>query len=562
MKYIVDFHNDAPDAEISKYLLDNGCTVLKEWDNFDKVFLVEAANTPPASAIVAHIVDDANEVAIKPLTLVDFNPYFGLHSTDDPNYPSATISTTDKQDWYKNYTLKNPVFDEPTATFTLKGSNVNVYVMDSGIDATHPEFDGVSITNIYSVVPGDYTDTTGHGTALSSVISGKTRGLSSAKLNIVKIFHRDVTTYQSNFLDALDAVMASMPIGGFSILNCSWFIARNEWVEYKLKECIDRGMWVITAAGNNGAPIGDVTPAAMPEAFVVGAYNPDLLPCDFSNYTGDSSISITQGQTNSGALDGWAPGLDIYVACLTDPNKPPIPGGTYGYVGGTSIAAAIASGVAANNLSDLIDSTGMRALPVSTMLAVSAEYESSSIVSRPGLLDLSDPKYANSKNLIATIGNSSTITQSPDEMLGALRAGTEGVVCIPFSPHLTKSFDLLDPLPENFSFLPSGALYGQPTLAQAPADGNPYVLYTVHAKRIDINDVEETIKIDIYILPSNFKPTDLPEDHPIQITFTNNCVGWGYASCSLQYQSNCVNQCYNSICCGSGKASYCNCVAF
>ena len=95
MQYIVDFHNNASDADITQYLTTNGCTVLKEWDNFDKVFLVEAANTPPANAIVAHVVDDSNEMAIKPLTLVDFNPYHGL---PNPNYPTSTISTTNPQD--------------------------------------------------------------------------------------------------------------------------------------------------------------------------------------------------------------------------------------------------------------------------------------------------------------------------------------------------------------------------------------------------------------------------------------------------------------------------------
>lgn len=550
MKYIVDFHNTATAEQIAQYLADNGCTVIKEWDNFDKVCLVEAASTPAANAIVAHVVDDSNTLAINPLTLVDFNPYQGL---PNPNYSSSTISTTDTKDWYKNYSLKTPVFDEPTAELCLKGSNIDVYVMDSGIEASHPEFEGVNITNVYSIVPGDYSDTTGHGTGLAGVIAGKTRGMSSAKLKIVKIFHRDVTTYQSNFLDALDAVMECMVPGGFSILNCSWSIARNEWVEYKLKECIDRGMWVITAAGNSGTAIGNVTPAAMPEAFVVGAYDPDLLPCDFSDFTGTSATSLTQGHTNSGKLDGWGPGVNIWTSVL---------GGGYNYVSGTSIAAAIASGVAANNLNDYLRSDGSRMEFFIPMQAISAEYESTAIASRKDLLDLSDPKYAESVNKIVTVGVATIGLQPPDETLGAIRAGDKGTACVPFSIYHTKSFELLDPLPENFLFEPDGSLYGKPTIDQGPAEGEPYVLHTIRAKRIGNDDLEETITISLYIMPPNFKPGDLPEDHPISVLFTNTCGGWGYGSCFYQYSSNCSNQCVQAVCCGAGKSSYCNCIGF
>ena len=81
-------------------------------------------------------------------------------------------------------------------------------------------------------------------------------------------------------------------------------------------------------------------------------------------------------------------------------------------------------------------------------------------------------------------------------------------------------------------------------------------------KRISLDDLEETVKIDIYILAPNFQPTDLPEDHPINITFTNACSGWGLSSCPLQYQSSCANQCSGSICCGSGKTSNCGCIGY
>jgi hypothetical protein len=550
MKYIVDFHNDAPDAEITQYLSDNGCTVLKEWDNFDKVFLVEAATEPPVTSIVAFVKDDTNTLAIKPMD-VEINKY---HGKTNPNYPLITISTTDEKDWWKNYTLQNPVFDEPTATYSQKGSNIHVYIMDSGIKADHPEFQGLDISYLYSITPGDFSDNKGHGTALASVIAGKTCGISSAKLKIVKMFDSNQPTYQSQFLDALDAIMADVPPNSFAILNCSWSIPRNEWVEYKLKECMDDGVWVFAAAGNSGTAISNVTPAAMPEAFTVGSYNKDLKPSDFSDYTGNSAISYTSGHTNIGDLNGWAPGEDIHVATLD---------GSYSYVAGTSISCAIACAVAAHNLSDSVDSNGHRLPGHEGIIAAGADASAWLIVGRPDILDLSDPKYANTTNLIVTMIEQRDFNQSSDEVMGTVRAGQEATLFRFFSPHQTKSFELLDPLPENFYLLPYGAVFGRPSIAQGPTGPDPYTLITIRGKRISNDDVEEIITGKIYILESNFQPSQLPEDHEINYQLLYSCSNFPVASCGLYYSPACIFACGGGgDCCEpAGKpSSLCICV--
>jgi hypothetical protein len=66
MKFLIDFKADALDADISAYLQQHGCTVLKEWDKFDKIFLVEADSMPPDADITDRITEE-NHLAIKPL---------------------------------------------------------------------------------------------------------------------------------------------------------------------------------------------------------------------------------------------------------------------------------------------------------------------------------------------------------------------------------------------------------------------------------------------------------------------------------------------------------------
>ena len=555
MKYLVDFHHDTTDSQITQYLADNNCSVLKEWDHYDKVFLVEALAEPPKTEIIERITSDESLV-IRPLDLVEFNPYYNKLN---PNLPSVTFSTTDEKDWWKNYTLQNPVFDEPTASISRKGEHISVYIMDSGIEASHPEFENANITNIYTVTPNDYSDNRGHGTALASVISGKTCGVTSAKLKIVKIFDPDHQTLQSEFLDALDAIMNDIPVNGHAIINCSWTIPKNEWVEHKMKQLLDKGAWIFAAAGNGGTPIEDVTPAAMLEAFTVGAYNQDLLPCDFSNYTGaESSISVTANATNHGELDGWAPGQNIYAAQLSKN------GGGCSFVSGTSIATAILSAVAAHNISDMFDDNGEREWGTEGIMVVGLNASPTFVCSRQGLLELTDPKYSNSVNKIATFVDFSTMNMKlpPDSVIATIRVGEDKPLARLFSPYNTKSVNLTSALPDNFKILPSGMLYGRPTAAEGPANGETYKLYTVTYDRTDLEDVVEQCTLEIYVLGPNYQPSDMPEDHPINITLAfGYCAdaGQGYSSCYFYTSGGCIDNCNGTCCDPGGKYGMCIC---
>ncbi len=556
MKYIVDFHNNAPQADIDNYLSVNGCNVLKEWDNFDKVYLVEALVEPPAADIVAFVKDDEHTLAIKPKN-IEFNKY---HNTVNPNYPLITISSTDKKDWWKNYSLAQPVFDAPTAQYSQKGSNINVYIMDSGIDATHPEFDGVSITNIYSVT-GDFIDNKGHGTALAGIIAGKTCGISSAKLKIVKIFDPNHATLQSEFLDALDAVMADLPAGHFGILNCSWAIERNEWVEFKLKECIDDGLWIVVSAGNSGEPIGNVTPAAMPEVFTVGSYTPDLVPADFSNFTEDSTVSVTGAPVNHGVLDGWAPGVDIWTAVANyQGTNGFIPQPPYDYAAGTSFSAAITTGILAHNLSDFCYSNGLKLPEANGYFLAGPGATPALIISRKDLLDLSDPKYSSSVNALVTIIEQSNTHVPTDELYMTIRAGEKKTLSRIFNTSITKSASIVEPLPDNFTILPHGSVYGEPTLEQGPTGADAYKIYTAKVKRVGLDDVEEIVTIKIYVTTSNFQPSDVPEDDEIHITLNGLCRTPASIECQLILIPSCTDACGGFYCCGGTfKESMCNC---
>lgn len=549
MRYLVDFHHGTTQAEIDNYLSTNGCSVLKEWDKFDKVFLVECDNAPEKTSIIEHVVLEEGH-GIKLLDVTPVDSYYFCHN--NPNAEKISIDVTDEKNWWKNYSYTEPVF-EGNLEICRYGELINVYVLDSGIERSHPEFVDAKIENVYSVIPDNFNDTAGHGTAIASVIVGKTCGITNATLKVVKIFDKNHTTLLSEFLSALDAILADHTPNTFGVVNCSWIIEKNEWVESKLRKLVDNGMFIIAAAGNKGVEIEEVTPASMMEAVTVGAYNKDLLPCDFSNYSNSSEISVTGASSNHGELDGWAPGEQIWAACLN---------GTYGYVAGTSIAAGITSAIAAGLLYWHSDDEGKILNGFEDYVINSSVVNSVNEIFRKfNLLDLSDPKYSNSRNQIATIvsRHTNTITQPPDEFNIAVRAGEKRHCIRVLEPYLTVSFEWLDPLPENFEILPDGRIYATPTLAQGPNAGEDYVQHVCRFNRTNRENEVELITVKINILSPDIQPSsDLPSDHPINILLQFNCSGFP-SSCLLSSPTFCTDYCGGGCCSPAIKSATCLC---
>lgn len=340
MKYIIDFINSATREEIDQYLSTNGITKLKHFEILGNVLHIESDTVPsPDPLIESIVVDDDN-----PIHLLDFD----LTLVDIVSTTEFTVD--DEKNWWKVASIKDVDFDQEQYTHAVRGFGGTVYILDSGIETSHPEFQDVDIQLLHSFT-NDFTDTRGHGTALASLISGKTCGLTGATIKVVKIFDTSVSTYQSDMLAAFDVVLNDYISNGrtLSVVNLSWGMPKNEYIDSKINYLRSQGLNVVAAAGNSGIPINNVTPASIPAVLTVGAYNQELTPCDFSNYTSESIISNTNEVVNTGALDIWAPGEKIWAAGLN---------GTYGYIAGTSASAAIVSGAIVYNLSRYVDDSG------------------------------------------------------------------------------------------------------------------------------------------------------------------------------------------------------------
>lgn len=442
MQFIIDFHDHVTQEQIDNHIQSVNGTIVKTFNAFTKTYLVECMVSPQFdSTIHSHIVNDQDQPLQLLSTTIISDQTWGKRQL---NGSTITVSTGDNNQWWKNYVVLGADLDQASYTIDRRGQGQVVYVLDSGCDISHSEFANRPVSNLFSF-NNDFTDTNGHGTAISSVITGATIGLTDATVKAVKIFDNRFPTKQSDLLNALDAITQDFVNSGlsFAVVNCSWSISKNLFIESKLQALINMGIIIVASAGNNGLPISDVTPASMNDALTVGSYNNNLQPSNFSNYTG-SNISVTNGETNHGALNGWAPGEDIYCATLNN---------SYGMVAGTSIAAGIHSAVLAYN----IEVVRLDYICNQTFTS----YMSNSSFGREGLLDLSADKYKSSRNYVSTAYDKIKVLQSGSKfgMISKANSGTWHYLRV-FDPRSVTQVEVLSDLPNGFTISNIGIFKG------------------------------------------------------------------------------------------------------
>ncbi len=208
------------------------------------------------------------------------------------------------------------------------GDDCIIYLMDSGITTTHEEFTGSTIVNLYSY-DGVYTDSLGHGTTMACLINGQTVGVSKKSIiKNVKIPFGSASLGQ--LLTAFDAILADHnTTAGVKVVNCSWTIPKSQLLDGKILELQAAGLVVVAAAGNTGVEADTLSPVGLDTVIGVAASD---------SY--DRVISWGSGLSSNWGpeVDITAPGVDVPIINLN---------GGYTTGSGTSIAAAIVSGVVA-----------------------------------------------------------------------------------------------------------------------------------------------------------------------------------------------------------------------
>lgn len=203
------------------------------------------------------------------------------------------------------------------------GNNVLVGVIDSGIDAAHPELNG-AIAETYDLLDGSRA-AHNHGTAIAGLIGAhsKLKGSApAARILAVRAFDASATNQGTTFnvLKGLDWAA----VKGARVINMSFAGPSDPAIHRSLDGAYKNGIVLIAAAGNAGPKSPPLYPAADPAVIAIAATDADDKFYVGSNRGRHVSIA--------------APGVDILVAA---------PGGRYQLLSGTSLSAAEISGIVA-----------------------------------------------------------------------------------------------------------------------------------------------------------------------------------------------------------------------
>ena len=205
-----------------------------------------------------------------------------------------------------------------------KGTNVPIAVIDSEIDAAHPDLEG-AVTQRFDAV-GAPEKPHPHGTGMAGAIAAHRRLLGiapGARLLAVHTFSSDAAKAESTTFNILKGIDWSVRQGA-RIINMSFAGPRDPSLDRALKAAYDKGVVLIAAAGNAGPKSPPLFPGADP--YVIAVTATDVDDKLFAGANRGKYISVA------------APGVDILV---------PAPEGEYQMTTGTSVAAAEVSGIVA-----------------------------------------------------------------------------------------------------------------------------------------------------------------------------------------------------------------------
>ncbi|KAJ9074871.1 hypothetical protein DSO57_1002301 [Entomophthora muscae] len=217
--------------------------------------------------------------------------------------------------------------------YNATGQGITVYIIDSGINTAHPEFEGRARHGKTFFGTGS-RDGTGHGTFVAGLVGAKTFGVAKqANMVAVKIFDAVGRSSGSSTIAAIDWVVKNAA-PGTSVLNLSIGATKSRALNEAVEAAIKASIVVVTAAGNENVDACTRSPASSPAVITVGSIGPTDIQSPFSNY--------------GACVDVFAPGERLPSAS----NK-----GGVNLATGTSAAAPVVAGIVANYLSSKPNST-------------------------------------------------------------------------------------------------------------------------------------------------------------------------------------------------------------
>ena len=212
----------------------------------------------------------------------------------------------------------------PQAHKLAHGMNVTIAVIDSGIDASHPELTN-SIADNFDAL-GSKEGAHVHGTGIAGAIAAHGRLMGSApEARIIAI--RAFASAQGGAESSSYVIIKSLNyavLHGAQVINMSFAGPKDMLIERAIAATAARGVVLVAAAGNAGPKSPPLYPAANPNVIAVSGT--------------DAQDRLFTASNRGVHIALAAPGTDIFL---------PAPDQKYQMTSGTSFSAAYVSGIVA-----------------------------------------------------------------------------------------------------------------------------------------------------------------------------------------------------------------------
>lgn len=338
--WIVRFKPFASTSSQSSHLTSVRALTADQGTHFD-VKIGTEFSLPEVSGYIATF-DEATKAKLETLPSVyeiEKNQTFkalDLKKQENAPWGLARVSNDGKLTQNGDYTY--------TYRSDASGKDVTAYVIDTGINEKHVDFEGRAKKGptFASVRPSD-KDLVGHGTHVAGTVGSKTYGVSkNVSIVGIKVFFdpdpRDpcdgVGAYTIDIIRALEWVyqdVISTTPPKKAVVNLSLGGGVSGALDAAVASLVRAGIIVVAAAGNEQVPADYSSPGREPLAITVGATGINDDRADFSNW--------------GRLIDVFAPGVDIESTWIGSDEATKA-------IQGTSMASPHVAGLVANWLSD------------------------------------------------------------------------------------------------------------------------------------------------------------------------------------------------------------------
>jgi len=227
----------------------------------------------------------------------------------------------------------------------FRGEGIKIGIVDTGIDASHPDFEG-RVADMTSFVGGDGTDDNGHGTHVAGIAAGsgagsagKYRGVApAASLYVAKVLNASGGGTMSGVMAgvewAVDQAVHVINLSLGSDGSCDGTDALSTLCDEAVKQ---HGVVVCVAGGNAGPGASTVgAPGCARWVITIGAVNDSDQIANFSS----------RGPTSDGRIkpDIVFPGVNIAAAQASGTALGTVVAPGYIQISGTSMATPHATG--------------------------------------------------------------------------------------------------------------------------------------------------------------------------------------------------------------------------